>query len=214
MTDTPEERATGMVDPTINELWPGDTGELPEDTRRVLLRLVRGPYLSGARERKLWSVLLSDERIIRSRLADLFLDLVIDTTYDFAFTRNAPSDDAPKAVRSESLTFIDTAMLLALRQALLASQSIDRVIVGKDEIFEQLAPFRTPERDEKDFTSRLNSSWGKMTNKLRLLHPVADDRAEISPVIRMLVDDDQIRAITAEYERIRSTTSDPLEESR
>lgn len=202
------------VDPTINELWPGDTGELPENTRRVLLRLVRGPYLSGAREGKLWSVLLSDEHIIRSRLADLFLDLVIDTTYEFAFTRNAPSEEAPKAVRTEPLTFIDTAMLLALRQTLLASQGENRVIVGKDEIFEQLTPFRTQDRDEKDFTSRLNSSWGKMVNKLRLLHALEDDRAEISPVVRMIVDDDQVRAITAEYERVRAGESELAEETQ
>lgn len=213
MTDTSTDHTTETVDPTIDELWPGDTGALPENTRRVLLRLVRGPYLSGAREGNLWAVLLSDERIIRSRLADLFLDLVIDTTHEFAFTRNAPSETAPRAVRTESLTFIDTAMLLALRQTLLSSEGYDRVIVGKDEIFEQLTPFRTPDRDEKDFTSRLNSSWGKMVNKLRLLHALEDDRAEISPVVRMIVSDDQIRAITGEYERIRTEATGTAEGS-
>ena len=85
-------------------LWRGDAGELPDRTRRVLLRLVRGPYLSGAREAQLWAVLLTDEAVIRSRLADLFLELVIDRDNEFAFVRNAPADDAPNAVRSESLT--------------------------------------------------------------------------------------------------------------
>jgi hypothetical protein len=76
------------------------------------------------------------------------------------------------------------------------------VIVGQAEVFEQLAVFRTPDRDEKDFASRVNSSWNKMQNKLRVLHAVGDDRAEISPVLRLLVDADQIRAITSEYHRI------------
>ena len=66
----------------------------------------------------------------------------------------------------------------------------------------RLAVFRTPDRDEKDFASRVNSSWNKMQNKLRVLHAVGDDRAEISPVLRLLVDADQIRAITSEYHRI------------
>ena len=183
-------------------LWAGDSGELPDRTRRVLLRLIRGPYLSGAREAQLWAVLLSDERIIRSRLADLFLELVVDRDNELAFVRNAPSDEAPRAVRSEALTFLDTAMLLILRQTLLSEEGRGRVIVGKAEVFEQLAVFRTSDRDEKDFASRLNSSWNKMQNKLRVLHAVGDDRAEISPVIRMIVDADQIRAITDEYQRI------------
>lgn len=185
-----------------NELWRGDVGELPERTRRVLLRLVRGPYLSGGREAQLWVVLLSDEAIIRSRLADLFLELVVDRDNEFAFVRNAPAEDAPRAVRSEALTFIDTAMLLVLRQTLLSEEGRGRVIVGQADVFEQLAVFRTADRDEKDFSSRLNSSWNKMQNKLRVLHAVGDDRAEISPVLRLILDADQIRAITAEYQQI------------
>lgn len=183
-------------------LWRGDAGELPDRTRRVLLRLVRGPYLSGAREAQLWAVLLTDEAVIRSRLGDLFLELVVDRENEFAFVRNAPTEDVPKAVRSEALTFLDTAMLLVLRQTLLSEEARGRVIVGQSEVFEQLAVFRTVDRDEKDFTSRLNSSWNKMQNKLRVLHAVGDDRAEISPVLRLIVDADQIRAITAEYQRI------------
>jgi len=183
-------------------LWPGDSGELEDRTRRVLLRLVRGPYLSGVREAQLWSVLLSDERVIRSRLADLFLELVIDRDHEFAFVRNVADETAPKAVRSEALTFLDTAMLLALRQILLSEEGRGRVIVGQAEVFEQLAVYRTADRDEQDFTRRLNSSWHKMQNKFRVLHSVGEDRAEISPVLRLIVDADQVRAITAEYERI------------
>lgn len=183
-------------------LWTGDTGELPDRTRRVLLRLIRGPYLSGAREAQQWAVLLSDEAVIRSRLAELFLELVVDRDNEFAFVRNAPTDDAPRAVRSEALTFLDTAMLLALRQVLLSEEGRGRVIVGQEEVFEQLAAYRTADRDEKDFASRMSSSWNKMQNKLRVLHPVGEDRAEISPVLRLIVDADQVRALTAEYRRI------------
>lgn len=207
MTDLPPE---GSADETAAGLWPTDTGTLPDRTRRVLLRLVRGPYLSGAREAQLWSVLLSDQDVIRSRLADLFLELVLDTENEFAFVRNAPAEGTPRAVRSESLTFLDTAMLLVLRQALLSEEGRGRVIVGQAEVFEQLAVFRTADRDEKDFASRVSSSWHKMQNKLRVLHPVGEDRAEISPVMRLLVDADQARAISAEYQRIaREGKGDP-----
>lgn len=200
MTSTPPDDSADEM--TSEALWPTDTGALPDRTRRVLLRLMRGPYLSGAREAQLWSVLMSDQGVIRSRLADVFLELVLDPDNEFAFVRNAPAEGTPRAVRSEPLTFLDTAMLLVLRQTLLSEEGRGRVIVGQAEVFEQLAVFRTADRDEKDFASRVSSSWHKVQNKLRVLHPLGEDRAEISPVLRLLVDADQVRAITAEYQRI------------
>lgn len=193
--------------------WPGDTGTLGLDARRALLKLVKGPYLSAAREPGPWAALLADEKSIRSRLHDLFLDLVIDRDAGFAFVRNAQTGDveAPVAVRSEQLTFLDTAMLLVLRQMLLSGEGEARVIVGREEVFEQLEPLRAVDRDETDFGKRLNSSWGKMKNRLRVVHAVADDRVEISPVLRMLVDAEQVAAIRAEYERIARGERQPTE---
>lgn len=186
--------------------WPGDTGELSVDARRALLKLIQGPYLSAERSPGPWSALIADETRLRSRLHDLFLDLVLDRDAGFAFVRNASTgeQDAPVAVRSEQLTFVDTAMLLILRQMLLSGEHDGRVIVGRDDVFEQLAPFRTADRDETDFTKRLNASWLKMRNKLRVVHALSDERVEISPVLRMLVDADQVRTISAEYDRIRA----------
>lgn len=205
MTDAVEHSADAVpsgIDATDAGLWSADTGTLPDASRRVLLRLVQGPYLSGEREAKLWSVLLSAESAIRARLADLFLELVIDRDHEFAFTRNASMEGAPSAVRSIALTFLDTAMLLALRQTLLSDEGGGRVYVGQSELFEQLAVYRTTDRDEQDFSKRLNASWTKMHNRLRVLHTAGDERAEISPVVRLIVDADQVRAITAEYTRI------------
>jgi hypothetical protein len=68
-------------------LFVGDTGELPLDTRRALVQLLSGPSLDGRRHPKLWPVLMRDESVIRRRLADLFLELVIDRDVQVAFTR-------------------------------------------------------------------------------------------------------------------------------
>lgn len=192
-------------------LWAGDTGMLGSESRRALAQIVNGPYLSAATKPNLWSALLSDERAIRSRLHDLFLDLVIDTDGGFAFVRNADSGDVerPSVVRSQNLTFIDTAMLLTLRQLLLAGQGESRVIVGQGDVYEQLRVYRAPDRDEPDFERRLNSAWRKFTG-LGLLHTVggADEgRVEISPVLRVLVGAEQVRQIAAEYERLAATGS-------
>lgn len=187
-------------------LFPGDTGRLADASRRALLELIRGPYLSADQNPAVWSALRSDEMEIRSRLHDLFLDLIVDADAGFAFVRNVADVEAaglPRTIRSAPLTFLDTAMLLVLRQLLLAAHGERRVIVGREEVFEQLTVYRTAERDERDFEKRMNASWLKMRNTLRVVHATGraenEDRVELSPVLRLIVDAEQVKAIRDEY---------------
>lgn len=185
-------------------LWFADTGTLGERTRRVLLELLKGPYVSGAQSPQLWSALVADEGIVRSRLHDLFLELIIDKIDEFAFTRKVVTDeiDVPAAVRSERLTFLDTAMLLVLRQLLLAAPGEQRVIIDREEVYERLAIYRTG--DESTFQRNLNGAWNRMSNRLRVLHKAGEDRFEISPMVKFLIDEDQVRELIDVYERIAS----------
>jgi hypothetical protein len=193
-------------------LWSGDTGTLGERTRRVLLELLKGPYVSGVQSPQLWSALVADEGLVRSRLHDLFLDLVIDRVDEFAFTRKIVTDeiDAPAAVRSERLTFLDTAMLLVLRQLLLAAPGEKRVIVDREEVYERLAIYRTG--DESTFQRNLNGAWSRMSNRLRVLHKAGEDRFEISPMVKFLIDEDRVRELIAVYERIAAGETDASED--
>ncbi|HEY3545312.1 MAG TPA: DUF4194 domain-containing protein [Propionicimonas sp.] len=181
-------------------LWDGDTGGLVERSRRALVDLVKGPYLARARRRELWEALLADEALIRSRLHDLFLDVVIDRENEIAFVRPIELDSAPEVVRTRSLTFMDTAMLLVLRQTLLAEEGRGRAIIGQDELFDALAVYRKGGRDEADFRKRVNASWANMQT-LGLLHPTEEGRAEISPIVRFLVDAERVAAIQGAYDR-------------
>jgi hypothetical protein len=192
-------------------LWAADTGVIGENSRRALLELIKGPYLSGAKAPALWSALLVDETVLRSRLHELFLELVLDRVGEFAFVRNVSTEElaTPRTVRTASLSFLDTAMLLVLRQMLLSREGDGRVIVGKEEVFEQLRVYRTADRDESDFDRRLSSSWTNMKNKLRVIHQAGtEDRAEISPVLRLIVDAEQINALSGEYRRIAEGGAD------
>lgn len=211
--NAPEDDADSVGDSVGRELWRGDTGRLDENSRRALLRLIKGPYLSADLNTALWSALIADETAIRSSLHDLYLDLVLDPVRGFAFVRNVATDEltTPAAVRSETLTFLDTAMLLVLRQMLLTAEGERRVIVGQDEVFDQLQAFRTADRDEADFAKRLNASWQKMRNTLRVVHATErssgeEDRVEISPVLALIVDAEQVAQLEAEYLRIADQT--------
>lgn len=193
-----------MTEPVTAALWDGDRGTLREPSRRALVQLLRGPYLSAARHPNLWAAVLADEEQIRARLADLYLELVTDPESQVAFVRNVEAlDDAPKVVRTATLTFLDTAMLLHLRQQLLHDAQQSRTIVGQDEVAEQMQTYRGRDNaDPAGFAKRINASWTKMVNFGLLSRTSTEGRFEVSPVLRLVFGPDEIAAVRAEYRRL------------
>lgn len=207
------------VEEAASGLWPGDTGTLREQSRRAFVHLVRGPYLSAQRHSNLWNALLNDQDAIGSRLADMFLTLVVDTEAQVAFVRNTEVDglDVPRVVRTAALTFIDTALLLNLRQQLLQSGGSERTIVGRAEVADQMHVYRG--RDSADpagFAKRINASWSKLEKYGILAATSTEGRFEVSPVLRLVFGAQEIAAVQAEYARLAGgadTSSDPDSES-
>jgi hypothetical protein len=191
--------------PGAGGLWPGDTGSLAKSSRQAFLQLLRGPYLSSERHPALWNALLADRAAIASRLADLFVDLIVDSEAGLAFIRTpqSPEEDLPKAVRSNALTFMDTIMVLALRQKLTAGNGVERVFVDRAEIFEQLGAYQGASGlDDADFLKRMGASWTNMA-KYGLIHASGGaDRVEISPALRIAFGIEEVRAIREEYRKL------------
>jgi hypothetical protein len=187
-------------------LTPSDRGRLPEATRKVLVQLLRGPYVSEERHSKNWAVLLGAEDDIRERLGDLFLELVVDTDANLAFVRNMESDEVelPRVIRSNRLTLIDTALVLFLRERLLNAEATGRrVFVGREDIVDQMSVYRTLSQiDEAGFTKKVRASLEKMKNQSVLLPTAEEDRFEISPILRLVFDADQVIAVTKELRRL------------
>ena len=183
---------------------PVDHGELDPATRRVLLSLIRGPYLRADEQTKVWAALVRHEGVVRTRLADLYLDLVLDLDAGVAFVRNLEIDDAPKVVRAHRLTVLDTALVLFLRKRLLAGQgSAARTFVGRDEIEDQLRSYqRLVATDKKGFADRITASINKMTKNSVLLTAGTEDRWEISPVLALVFGADEVAAVTADLARL------------
>ncbi|MCK0089996.1 MULTISPECIES: DUF4194 domain-containing protein [Rhodococcus] len=186
-------------------LYPGDTGELGLDTRRALVQLLKGPLITADKHPEVWRTVIRDEKVLRSRLADVFLDLVVDEDELLAFTRPADTGDhkTPRVLRTQRLTFMDTVMILALRHRLLRAQPGERVIVGFDEVGEQLEVYRAAtSTDPAGFRKRVNSSWTKLKEYSLLVPTTTEGRMEVSPVLRQLFDADQVAAVEAEFRSI------------
>ena len=196
----------GSVDPAPEAaLYPGDSGELPLDARRVLVQLLAGPSLDNLRHSRLWPVLIRHEAAIRSRLSELFLDLVVDHDHQVAFTRQAETGDleVPRLLRRANLTFLDSVLLLQLRQRLTQAEAHgERAVVSTDEIVDFLRVYeQTGNTDRALFEKRIHASMEKI-KKHSILRRIraSDDRFEISPTLKLLFSAEEIQALTRIYQ--------------
>ncbi|MFS2022628.1 DUF4194 domain-containing protein [Massilia sp. CT11-137] len=200
-------QATGHEEQPADVLFVNDTGELPLDTRRVLVQLLSGPSLEGRRHPRLWPVLLRDEQVIRRRLAELFLELVLDRDVQVAFTSQVAAEelDIPILLRRAQLTFVDSVLLLFLRQRLTQAESHgERAVIARDEMVENLMPYeRAASTDRAGFSKRVNASVEKLKkhNILQKLR-ASEDRFEIAPTLKLLFSAEEIIALTALYDRM------------
>ncbi len=189
---------------SVNGTFAGDTGQLPLETRRVLVQLLLGPSIDATRQRHLWPVLLRDEAVLRSRLHDLFLELVVDTDQQVAFTRQVVAEDvdAPVLLRKAHLTFLETALVLFLRQRLTQADAAgERAVVSYEDMQAHLGVFeRVANPDQARFGRQVVGAIEKV-KKLSLVRllPGGQQRFEVSPTLKLLFPAEAIQALTQTY---------------
>ena len=176
-------------------------GALVDESRRVLVHLLQGPFLDGRRDGARYAQLLRDRSAIEARLADQFLELIVDDDAQVAFVRQSEEDpDAPKLLRRlTGLNRLDSVLLLVLRQMLLTQSSRgQRTVVSEPEIQLALAAYRrTTSTDEAGFAKEVRSSIAKI-QRAGLLDEQGDD-FEVSPVLRLMIGPDTAREFIALY---------------
>jgi hypothetical protein len=193
-----------MTSSSTEPAFGGDTGELPIETRRVLVQLLLGPALDAQRQNKLWPVLLRDERVLRSRLHELFLELVVDHDQQVAFTRQVVSTelDVPVLLRRASLTFIQSALVLFLREQLtVADARGERAVLSRDELVEHLLAYEREESSDRAKFERQAHSAVDRCKELNLLRRLrsGEERYEVSPTLKLLFPAEEIQALMRTY---------------
>lgn len=194
-------------------VFPGDTGQLAADTRRVFVLLLLGPSLDARRQSKLWPVLLRDEALIRARLHELFLELVVDREQQVAFTRQIVAEelDAPILLRKAHLTFLESVLLLFLRSRLTqADAQGERAAVSRDEMLEHLRVFEKAQNPDRARFERQMENAVEKAKKLSLLQRIrgSDERYEVSPTLKLLFTADEIQVLTRSYELLVATAGE------
>jgi hypothetical protein len=171
---------------SFDPLWSGDTGSLSLDSRRTLVQLLKGPLMRKAKHPEFWSALITDTEALRSRLADVFLDLIIDEDAGIAFTRLVTPDNDlkfPAVLRADRLKHVDTLISLHLRNELGLNAPGERVIIDIEDLREQVRSYqRTADRDEAAYTKRFNAAITRIRNTYNLLDETETaGRYEVSP---------------------------------
>ena len=185
-------------------LFVGDTGALRLGTRRVIVQLLLGPSLDARRQSRLWPVLMRDEAVVRARLHELFLELVIDREQQVAFTRQVVSAELelPVLLRRTPLTFLDSALLLFLRQRLTEAEAqVERAVVSTLQMAEHLSMFqREATTDHARFGKQVQHAIDNAV-KYSLLRRLrgADDRFEVAPTLKLLFSAEEIQSLTRSY---------------
>jgi hypothetical protein len=197
-------------------LYFGDKGELPVEVRKVFVHLLQGPSIEERRHPNLWTTLVNNEEVLRRRLADVFLDLILDHDSKFAFTRQADTGEieVPHLLRTKQLNLVESLLLMYLRERLTKAESEGvRAIVTSEEILHHMAVYeRTDSKDHAGFGKRVEAA----VNKLRtysVLHKVRDNH-EISLALKLMLTPEDVQSLTECYKRLaQGDIFDPIPET-
>lgn len=188
-----------------NALYDGDTGNLSFEQRQLMVTLLRGPYLTQAERPNLWQTLINSRSVIEASLANLFLSLIVDEELGVAFCRQADVGDleAPQLLRQFSLSYLDSVLLLELRQRLLTAQSKgEKAIIAQETIEELLKTFDVSAKtNERQFKSHVNAVIKRLTAR-KLLKKLGDNTHlyEICLALKLIFNVEEIVALKKAYQ--------------
>ena len=198
-------------------LFPGDTGVLSMKVRQALVKLLKGPYVDGGRDEKLWTTLLDNQLILRSRLSELFLTLQLDHERKIAVLRPVDPEAIGGSSRSSilrqqrALSRVETIVLLRLRLLLdrHVTAQTDPTIT-REEIADLVAHYQPAgQQDALRDSDVVTRAITKLLARQLLLATGLDDVYTISNALPLALPFENIGDIPAQIEALVAATADP-----
>jgi hypothetical protein len=197
-------------------LFPGDTGVLSMKVRQALVKLLKGPYVDGGRDEKLWTVLLDNQIILRSRLSELFLTLQLDHERKIAVLRPVDPDAVGGSTRSSilrqqrALSRVETIVLLRMRLLLdrHVTAQTDPTIT-REEIADLVTHYQPAgQQDALRDSDVVNRAITKLLARQLLLPTGLEDVYAISNALPLALPFENIGDIPAHIEALAAATTD------
>ncbi|WP_240341904.1 DUF4194 domain-containing protein [Arthrobacter sp. Alg241-R88] len=198
-------------------LFPGDTGVLSMKVRQALVKLLKGPYVDGGRDEKLWTVLLDNQIILRSRLSELFLTMQLDHDRKIAVLRPVDPDAIGGSTRSSilrqqrALSRVETIVLLRMRLLLdrHVTAQTDPTIT-REEIADLITHYQPAgQQDALRDSDVVTRAITKLLARQLLLPTGLDDVYTISNALPLALPFENIGDIPAHIEALAAATTDP-----
>ncbi|MFC5730587.1 MULTISPECIES: DUF4194 domain-containing protein [Nocardioides] len=220
MTTVPEldDHDLDVVDEASVSLFEGDEGGLEYGQRHALVTLLKQRFISARTHPRDWRVLVEHERILRSRLNDLFLDLQIDRGREVAWKRQATSETGsrfPTLLYDAAWSREETLVLVHLRDRLRAglASGDSRVFIDREDIVEYVASFRPGHAtDEAGDEKRARNAVLSVVKAGLLIGTAGDERYEISEAVEPLLPLELLQELLEALQRANGTEVQPAED--
>tara|TARA_R110000822_G_scaffold49716_20_gene130381 strand:- start:1555 stop:2448 length:894 start_codon:yes stop_codon:yes gene_type:complete len=205
--------------------------EMPHEARRVLVYLMRQGAIIATQKPKLYQSLVRYQTQLRRHLADVYLRLVLDEKAGVAFVGRYEQEDAAgteadtetstegddefvSLISKRTLSLYDTLLLLVLRRHYQERESAgeQKVTVDVERLESYLTPFLPLTNHAKADRKKLNAAIQRLISK-KLLSALrgSDDRYEITPIIRYVVDAAFLESMLEDYLRLAREEQIPVE---
>ncbi|MDN5896273.1 MAG: DUF4194 domain-containing protein [Nocardioides sp.] len=200
-----------LVDAESVSLFEGDEGGLEYAQRHVLVTLLKQRFISARTHARDWRVLVEHERVLRSRLNDLFLDLQIDRVREVAWKRQATSETGsrfPTLLHDTGWSREETLVLIHVRDRLRAGLAGGdaRVFIDREDIIDHVASFRPAHAtDEAGDAKRANNAIQSVIKSGLLIGATTEDRFEISEAVEPLLPLELLQELLSALQRANGT---------
>jgi len=194
------------------EELPAVEQTLNPDGRKALVMLMQRGVLLAAEHPKVFAHLQRQHAIIRSRLEELHLELVLDEREGVGFIRQRVADEDEETfsglIQPRTLTLFDTLVLLVLRKHYQERENAgeQRILVDLEQLEAGLMPF-LPLTNSSRLEKRQLAGTLTRFKERKLLREVRGEegRYEITPVLRYVVNADFLQQMLADYRKLAQT---------
>jgi hypothetical protein len=186
------------------ELFDGDAGSLGIDERLCLIALLKNTFISSVEQPSHWYTLLEDEVLIKGRLNDLLLDLVIDHDREVAYKVQIRDADGvgsvPPLLKAATYTREETALMIFLRSRYTSdrAEGHEHVLVDRDEMHAYVENLRPEHATDIAGDNRRTTNAIATLSRAHILEGRQDGNTfRVSPVIEALLPVSELTALAA-----------------
>ncbi len=206
--------------PDIEGSTSDSHSDMPHDARRVLVHLMRQGVIIAAQKPKLFELVNRYEAQLRRHLSEVYLQLSVDARAGVVFVASSSGDQAHadetnaadesiegslSLITKRTLPLYDTLLLLVLRKHYQDRESAgeQKITIDIERLESRLTPF-LPLTDHASLDRRKLIARVKEMARRKVLSTIrgSEDRYEITPVIRYVVNAEFLESMLAEYQRL------------